>query len=245
MSKPVIQVNDVSMMFNLSREKVMGIKEYVVKALQRKLFYDEFWSLKNINFEVNEGEIVGIIGLNGSGKSTLLKIICNVFKPTKGYVTVRGEISPLLELGAGFDLEFSAKENVYFNGALFGRSPKYMEAIYDEIMDFAELWEFENVPVKNFSSGMQARLGFAVATCVKPDVLILDEVLGVGDFKFQEKCRKRVQDLLSSGATVLLVSHAPAEVEKMCNRAVYLRKGEMVCVGDVSDVCRVYREMEG
>ena len=228
MGEPVIQVNDVSMMFNLSRDKVMGLKEYVVKALQRKLFYDEFWALKNVSFEIQRGEIVGIIGLNGSGKSTLLKIISGVFKPTKGSIIVNGEITPLLELGAGFDPEFSAKENVFLNGAIFGHSPAYMKTIYDEIIDFAELWDFIDVPVKNFSSGMQARLGFAVATCVKPEVLILDEVLGVGDFKFQEKCNKRIDELLSSGATVLLVSHMPGVIKKMCSRAIYLNKGELV-----------------
>lgn len=242
MSESAIQVSNVSMMFNLNREKVMGLKEYVVKALKRKLFYDEFWALKNISFDVTRGEIVGIIGLNGSGKSTLLKIIAGVFKPTKGLVTVNGEVAPLLELGAGFDPEFTAKENIFFNGALFGRSPKFMDSMYNEIMDFAELWDFENVPVKNFSSGMNARLGFAVATCVKPEILILDEVLGVGDFRFQEKCENRIKELLVSGATVLLVSHAINDIKRMCSRAILLRKGELVCVGDAGEVCQVYQD---
>ncbi|MCL2202465.1 MAG: ABC transporter ATP-binding protein [Defluviitaleaceae bacterium] len=242
MNSPVISVNNVSMMFNLSRDKVLGIKDYVVKALQRKLFYDEFWALKNISFEVQKGEVLGILGLNGSGKSTLLKIIAGVFKPTQGSVYVQGEIAPLLELGAGFDPEFSAKENVYFNGAMFGRSPLHMKAIYDEIIDFAELWEFEDVPIKNFSSGMSARLGFAVATCINPEVLILDEVLGVGDFLFKEKCEKRIAEMLSCGATVLLVSHAVDTIKSMCSRAILLKKGEMVHSGDVDEVCQVYEE---
>ena len=237
-----IQVNNVSMMFNLSRDKVMGLKEYVVKALKRQLHYDEFWALKDVSFEVYKGEVLGILGLNGSGKSTLLKLIAGVFKPTKGNIVVNGSISPLLELGAGFDPEFSAKENVYMNGAMYGHSPKYMDTIYNELMDFADLWEFEDVPLKNFSSGMYARLGFAVATQVKPDVLIIDEILGVGDYKFQEKCEARVKDMLSDGATVLLVSHGLGTIKTMCSRAVLLSKGELVYIGSVDDVCSVYQD---
>jgi len=245
MSDTVISVENVSMMFNLNKDKVLGMKEYVVKALQGRLNYEEFWALRDVSFEAKRGEILGVIGLNGSGKSTLLKLIAGVFRPTRGSIKTSGEIAPLLELGAGFDPEFSAKENIYFNGALFGRPPAYMITIYDEIMDFAELWEFENVPIKNFSSGMQARLGFAVATCVKPDILILDEVLGVGDYKFQEKCKTRIDELLSSGATILMVSHTDSIIESMCFRALYLRKGKMISVGNVGEVCQIYREMEG
>lgn len=242
MDDPVITVDGVSMMFNLSRDKVMGLKEYVVKALQKQLYYDEFWALTDISFEVHKGEVLGILGLNGSGKSTLLKLIAGVFKPTKGSVIVRGEIAPLLELGTGFDPEFSAKDNVYMNGAMFGHSPSYMEDIYEEIMDFAELWEFEDVPMKNFSSGMMARLGFAVATNVNPDVLILDEILGVGDYLFAEKCEKRIADMLSKGATVLMVSHNVGAINDMCNRALLLEKGKMVCVGTVDEVTKVYQQ---
>ena len=238
--EPVISVENVSMMFNLSRDKVMGIKEYVVKAIKRELHYDEFWALKDISFEVHKGEIMGILGLNGSGKSTLLKIIAGVFKPTKGKVAVSGEIAPLLELGTGFDPEFSAKDNVYMNGAMFGHSPSYMDDIYKEIMDFAELWDFEDVPMKNFSSGMMARLGFAVATKVEPDILILDEILGVGDYLFKVKCEKRIDEMISKGATVLLVSHSIDTIKEMCTKALLLQKGEMVCIGDVDDVCDVY-----
>ena len=228
------------MMFNLSRDKVMGIKEYAVKAIKRELHYDEFWALKDISFEVQKGEIMGILGLNGSGKSTLLKIIAGVFKPTNGKVAVSGEIAPLLELGTGFDPEFSAKDNVYMNGAMFGHSPSYMEDIYKEIMDFAELWDFEDVPMKNFSSGMMARLGFAVATKVEPDILILDEILGVGDYLFKDKCEKRINEMMSKGATVLLVSHTMKVIQEMCTKALLLRKGKMICIGDVDDVCDVY-----
>jgi ABC-type polysaccharide/polyol phosphate transport system ATPase subunit len=180
------------------------------------------------------------MGLNGAGKSTLLKIIAGVFQPTKGSVAVNGEVAPLLELGTGFDDESSARDNIYMNGAMFGHSVKYMKTKYAEILDFAELQEFEDVPVKNFSSGMRARLGFAVATCIRPDILIVDEVLGVGDFKFRAKCQERINNMISDGVTVLLVSHNIDQVKQMCSRAILLRKGEMVCSGDVEEVCRVY-----
>jgi len=240
MSEPVIKVDSVSMMFNLNRDNVLGLKEYVVKAFKGQLHYDEFWALRDVSFEVMRGEVLGIMGLNGSGKSTLLKLIAGVFKPSLGRINIKGEIAPLLELGAGFDPEFSAKENVYMNGAIFGHSPHYMKGIYDEIMEFAELWEFENVPIKNFSSGMRARLGFAIATNVKPDVLILDEVLGVGDYLFKKKCENRINELLSSGATVLIVSHSAETIRETCTRALLLEKGKMICEGSVDEVAEVY-----
>jgi len=242
MKEPIISVDNVSMLFNLNKDKITGIKEYVVKALQRKLFYDEFWALEDISFNVQRGEVMGIMGLNGAGKSTLLKLIARVFKPTKGSITVRGELAPLLELGSGFDYEFSARENVYMNGAIYGYAPSFMKDLYAEIMDFAELWEFENVPLKNFSSGMTARLGFAVATSIQPDVLIADEILGVGDFRFLEKCQERIENMIANKATVLLVSHSTSTIKDMCSRALLLKKGKMVCIGDVDDVCQVYQE---
>lgn len=242
MEEYVISVDDVSMMFNLNKDKVTGIKEYVVKALQRKLFYEEFWALKDISFDVRRGEVIGIMGLNGSGKSTLLKLIAGVFKPTKGRIAVNGDIAPLLELGSGFDHEFSAKDNVYMNGAMFGRSPSFMKDLYAEIMDFADLWEFEDVPLKNFSSGMTARLGFAVATSVRPNVLIADEILAAGDFRFADKCHARITDMIAKGTTVLLVSHSEAIIKRMCSRAMLLRKGNMVHIGGVDDVCQIYKE---
>jgi len=240
MENPVISVRDVSMMFNLNRDKVMGLKEYVVKALKRQLFFDEFWALKNISFDVARGEVLGVLGLNGSGKSTLLKLVAGVFKPTTGQIAVNGLIAPLLELGAGFDYEFSAKENVFMNGAMFGYSPTYMKTQYEEIMNFAELWDFEDVPLKNFSSGMSARLGFAIATQVNPDILIVDEILGVGDHRFSQKCEARIGDLISKGTTVLLVSHSIDTIRSMCTRALLLRKGEMVLIGSVDEVCHTY-----
>ena len=236
----MIDVNNVSMMFNLSKDKITGLKEYVVKALKRQLFYEEFWALKGVSFTVGKGEVFGVMGLNGAGKSTLLKIIAGVFRPTVGSVRVSGELAPLLELGAGFDLECSARDNVYMNGAMFGYPPKYMAEKYEEIMDFAELWEFEDVALKNFSSGMVGRLGFAVATSVQPDVLIVDEILGVGDFKFQAKCEERISNMISRGVTVLLVSHNIAKIKAMCTRAILLRKGEVVSLGGVDEVCSVY-----
>ena len=236
----MIETKSVSMMFNLSKDKIIGLKEYVIKALKRQLFYEEFWALKDVSFTVGKGEVFGVMGLNGAGKSTLLKIIAGVFKPTTGTVTVKGELAPLLELGAGFDQETSARDNIYMNGAMFGHPPQYMEERYDEIIDFAELREFEDVALKNFSSGMTARLGFAVATCVQPDILIVDEILGVGDYKFQEKCEERINNMISNGATVLLVSHNVKTIQEMCSRAILLKKGETVCVGDVDEVCRIY-----
>ena len=235
-----ISVQDVSMMFNLNRENIDSLKEYVVKMLRRELQYEEFWALKNVTFDVRAGEVFGIMGLNGAGKSTLLKVIAGVFKPTRGKVIVNGIVAPMIELGMGFDYEFTARENVYMNGAMFGHPAKHMEKKYDEIIDFAELREFEDVPLKNFSSGMVARLAFAIATSVEPDILIADEILGVGDYKFQTKCQERIQGMIQSGVTVLLVSHSIDMVRKMCSRALLLERGGVKALGSVEDVCRVY-----
>ena len=228
------------MMFSLSKDKIVSLKEYVVKALKRQLFYEEFWALRDITFTVNKGEVFGVMGLNGAGKSTLLKIIAGVFKPTVGFIEVKGELTPLLELGAGFDPEFSARNNIYMNGAMYGYAPKYMEEKYEEIIDFAELWDFEDVSIKNFSSGMKARLGFSVATSVQPDIMIVDEILGVGDYKFRAKCEQRIRNMIERGVTVLLVSHNVDQIKMMCSRAILLEKGHAVCVGDVEEVCSIY-----
>jgi ABC-type polysaccharide/polyol phosphate transport system ATPase subunit len=243
MNTTMISVENVTMRFNLSKDRIIGLKEYVIKALKRQLFYEEFYALKNVTFKVKKGEVFGIIGLNGAGKSTLLKIVAGVFKPTEGNVKVYGGIVPLLELGAGFDYEFSARENIYMNGAMFGHSPAYMADRYNEILDFAELWEFEDVAVKNFSSGMIARLGFAIATCIQPEILIVDEILGVGDYRFREKCKKRIDSMIESGTTVLLVSHNIEDVKKMCKRAILLQRGEVVAMGDVNEVAKKYGEI--
>jgi len=235
-----INAENVSMRFSLSKDKIMSLKEYVVKSLKKQIFYEDFWALKDVSFSVKRGEVFGVMGFNGAGKSTLLKIIAGVFKPTLGSITVNGAISPLLELGAGFDSESSARDNIYMNGAMYGHSPKFMAEKYDEIIDFAELKDFEDVALKNFSTGMNARLGFAVATSVTPDILIVDEVLGVGDYKFQAKCMERMNKLINGGATVLLVSHDISVIKSMCERAMLLEKGSVVSIGDVKDVCAVY-----
>lgn len=240
MRETAIKVENVSMLFNLSVEKVDSIKEYIIKLIQGKLMYEEFWALKNINLEVKKGDRIGIVGLNGSGKSTLLKIISGVMKPTKGKVTVEGTIAPLIELGAGFDADLSAKENVYLNGAILGYSDKEIDENYNSIIEFAELQDFENVAIKNFSSGMIARLGFAIATCKTPDILIVDEILSVGDFEFQQKCRKRMKEMTDNGATILFVSHSADQVIDICEKAIWLKKGKMVAAGNASDVMNKY-----
>lgn len=236
----IISVKDVSMVFNLATEKVDSLKEYVLKLLKRELMMQAFNALTDINLEVNPGESVALIGVNGCGKSTLLKIIAGVMHPTKGSVTVRGSIAPLIELGAGFDMDLTARENVFLNGAVLGHDRKFMEEHFNSIIDFAELWDFVDVPVKNFSSGMIARLGFAIATEVRADVLIVDEVLSVGDFRFQEKCHKRMEEMMSGGTTLLFVSHSTKQVRDLCQKAVWINKGKIMKYGEVNEVCDAY-----
>lgn len=236
----VITVDHVSMMFNMSSEKVDNIKEYVIRLLKRQLMFQEFWALKDVSFSVARGEKVGLIGLNGSGKSTMLKIVSGVMKPTKGRVLVRGSIAPLIELGAGFDYELSARENVYLNGAILGYSHETMDAYYSEIINFAELQDFQDVAIKNFSSGMVARLGFAIATCQVPDILIIDEILSVGDFAFQQKCHDRMRQLTQRGATVLFVSHSSADIIEMCDRAIWLDHGQLIAEGEAQYIVEKY-----
>ena len=240
MDNIAISVQNVSMMFNLSKNRTTSLKEYVVNAFKKQLFYEEFWALRDVSFTVNKGEVFGVMGFNGAGKSTLLKIISRVFKPTAGTVMINGELAPLLELGAGFDTECSAKDNVYMNGAMLGYPHKYMAERYEEIMDFAELWEFEDVAIKNYSSGMMGRLGFAIATSVQPDILVVDEILGVGDYKFMEKCEQRINNMIGKGITVLLVSHNINTIKEMCSRAILLDKGKVVSIGSVDEVCAIY-----
>ncbi|WNR43879.1 ABC transporter ATP-binding protein [Paenibacillus roseipurpureus] len=240
MSENIVEINDVSMLFNLSREKVDNIKEYFVRLIQGKLTFEEFWALRNVSFNIKKGESMGILGLNGSGKSTLLKIIAGILKPTTGKISVYGTVAPLIELGAGFDFELTAKENIFLNGAIFGYSRSQMKEQFEEIIDFAELWDFVDVPIKNFSSGMVARLGFSIATLSKPDVLIADEILGVGDHKFQMKCERRMEEIINNGATVILVSHSIDSVRKICSQAAWLNKGQLVNVGSAELVCNEY-----
>lgn len=235
-----IRLDHVSMRFNMSRERVDSIKEYVVRALKRQLFFDEFWALKDVSFEVKKGEVFGLVGLNGAGKSTLLKVVAGVLKPTSGTVYVDGSIAPLIELGAGFDADLTARENIFLNGAVLGYDKAYMEQRYREIINFSELQDFVDVPIKNFSSGMYARLGFAIATLVKPEVLIVDEILGVGDFRFQEKCQIRIREMMSGGTTVLMVSHSNDTIKSFCNRVAWLEHGCVKEIGPADEVCDHY-----
>ena len=224
-TQPIIEISDVSMRFNLATEKHDTIKEYIVKLIKHQLMFNEFYALKNVSLTIDRGDSVALIGVNGSGKSTLLKCIAGVMSPTQGSIIVRGSIAPLIELGAGFDMDLTARENIYLNGAVLGHDRAFMDEHFDSIVDFAELWEFIDVPVKNFSSGMVARLGFAIATEVKADILVVDEVLSVGDYRFQEKCKERIADLLTGGTTLLFVSHSAEQVKELCKRAVWLDKG--------------------
>ena len=235
-----IDVKNVTIRFNLASEKIDNLKEYFVKLVKRELLFQEFLAVKDATFQVKRGEAWALVGSNGSGKSTLLKAICGILKPYKGEVVVNGTVSPLLELGAGFDMNLTARENIFLNGTVLGHSKKYMEEHFDEIVAFAELEKFFFFPVKNFSSGMRARLGFAVATIVKPDILIVDEILAVGDYAFQQKCLKRMDEMMSGGTTLLFVSHSIDQVRKLCNHAVWINKGVVERVGEVNEVCDAY-----
>lgn len=243
MSETVIQVRDVSMHFNLMEEKVDSIKEYVVKLLKGKLLYNDFIALNHVSFDVQKGDILGFIGFNGAGKSTLLKILAGVLTPTMGSVTVKGTIAPLIEVGAGFDPELTARENIYLNGAILGYSKAFIEQKFDSIIEFAELKDFVNVPVKNFSSGMYARLGFSIATAVQPDILIVDEVLSVGDFRFQQKCEERIRKMIEEGVTILLVSHDISMIERLCNKVLWLDHGEIKASGKTNKICKEYKNL--
>ena len=244
MSKqPAIIVDNVSMKFNLSKEKVDSLKDYIIKSIKKEIKYNEFWALQNVSFTVEKGDRVGILGLNGAGKSTLLKVIAGVFKPTEGSVTKHGKMVPLLELGAGFDQQYTGKENIYLYGAMLGYSKEFIDEKYDEIVKFSELKDFIDVPIKNYSSGMKSRLGFSIATVVSPTILILDEVLSVGDAKFRKKSEKKVLSMFDSGVTVLFVSHSLAQVQRICNKAMILEKGKLIAYGDIDTISKQYEKM--
>ena len=239
--QPVIEVRNVSMRFRMANERVSGIKEYVIQRLSGKLKYTEFEALKDVSFTVNKGEVVGLIGHNGAGKSTILKVISGILRPSEGSVTVRGNIVPMLELGSGFDMDLTGNENIFLNGAILGYSEEFLKSKYQEIMDFSELSpEFLNMPLRNYSSGMLSRLAFSVATVVEPEVLIVDEVLAVGDADFQKKSMKRMMELMGGGTTVLFVSHSIDQIKKMCNRVVWLDHGRVVKAGSSEAVCVHY-----
>lgn len=236
----IISVSDVSMRFIIEREKTDTIKEYFLKMVQRKLKFSEFYALKGVSFDIEKGESVALIGANGSGKSTMLKIIAGVMQPTRGSVAVRGSIAPLIELGAGFDGDLTARENVYLNGALLGHTRQEMQKNYEKIIAFSELNEFVDVPVRSYSSGMVARLGFSIATQVEADILVVDEILSVGDYSFQQKCHRRMEEMLAAGTTLLFVSHDAEQVKRLCKRAIWLDHGTIVRDGPANEVCDAY-----
>ena len=240
-----VKVDHATVRFNMASERIDNLKEYFVKLVQGKLMFQEFLALKDVSFEVKKGEAWGLIGTNGSGKSTMLKLISGILKPYRGTVTVNGSIAPLIELGAGFDGELTARENIFLNGAVLGYNHKFMEEHFDEIVDFAELRDFLDMPIKNYSSGMAARLGFAVATVVRPDILICDEVLAVGDFAFQQKCERRMKDMRDAGTTLLYVSHNMESVRNVCDHALWLHRGEIKKKGPVDMVSMDYLKYEG
>lgn len=236
----IIQVKDATVRFNMASEKIDNLKEYFVKFVKKELMFKEFLALRDVSLNVRKGEAWGIIGTNGSGKSTLLKLICGIIAPYKGKVIVNGSIAPLIELGAGFDGDLTARENIFLNGAVLGYGRAFMREHFDEIVEFAELWDFLDMPIKNYSSGMAARLGFSIATVVRPDILICDEVLSVGDIAFQKKCERRMKEMLVRGTTLLYVSHSIASVQEICDNALWLDKGQEVMSGNVYTVTDAY-----
>ena len=242
MGKFAIEVEKVGMKFNMSSEKVDDFKDYVIKLIKRQLNYKEFWALKDISFKIKKGDRVGIVGLNGAGKSTLLKVISGVLKPTEGKVKISGSIAPLLELGAGFNKQYTGVENIYLYGAMLGHSKAFINEKFGEIVKFSELGEFINVPVKNYSSGMKSRLGFAIATIVEPDILILDEVLSVGDAKFRKKSTNKIKSMIENNVTVLFVSHSIEQVLELCNKAILLEKGHLVAYGSSEEIAELYQK---
>ena len=242
MGKYAIEVENVGMKFNMSSEKVDDLKDYVIKLLKRQLNYKEFWALKDISFKIEKGDRVGLVGLNGAGKSTLLKVISGVLKPTEGKVKISGNIAPLLELGAGCNKQYTGTENIFLYGAMLGHSKAFLTEKYNEIVKFSELGEFIDVPVKNYSSGMKSRLGFAIATIVEPDILVLDEVLSVGDAKFRKKSTNKIKSMIENNVTVLFVSHSIDQVLDLCNKAILLDKGHLVAYGSAQKIADLYQQ---
>ena len=240
----IVEVDHVGMIFNIASERLDSLKEYFLKIVKHELVFKEFKALDDITFTVRRGDVFGLVGTNGSGKSTMLKIVAGVLEPSSGSCTVKGTIAPLIELGAGFDMELTARENIYLNGALLGYSRKFIDQHFDEIVDFAELWDFLDMPLKNYSSGMVARIAFSIATATRPDLLIVDETLSVGDFLFQRKCEERISSLINDdNVTVMIVSHDTGQIERLCKRAVWIEKGKMRMLGDAAEVCAAYRNL--
>ena len=238
-----IVAEHIFMHFNMASERLESLKEYFIKLIKRQLFFKDFVAVNDISFEIKKGEVFGIVGTNGSGKSTTLKMISGILKPTSGKIQINGNIAPLIELGAGFDGELTARENIYLNGAVLGYSKKYIDEHFDQIVDFAELRDFLDMPIKNYSSGMVARIAFAIATVITPDILIVDEILSVGDFLFQEKCEKRINELMEGGTTIVIVSHTIAQIERLCDRVMWIEKGNLKMIGETAEVCEAYKNI--
>lgn len=238
--KPIITFEHVGVLYRVPKERVSGIKEYAVRWLQRRLSYEEFWALKDISFEVFPGEVFGVIGRNGAGKSTMLKVMARVLHPTRGRVVMRGRVAPLLELGAGFHPELTGRENIYLNSSLLGYTRKEVDRLFDSILEFAEIGDFIEAPLRTYSTGMVARLGFSVATCIRPDILLVDEVLSVGDSYFQEKCLARMNSFQAQGTTIVIVSHNMETIKNFCSRALWLEQGQAGAIGSVSEVVASY-----
>lgn len=238
--KTMIEVSDVTMRFRLNNDRILSLKEFVTTALRGKLQYNDFTALEHVSFTVKKGETLGLIGRNGAGKSTLLKVISGILKPTEGSVTCHGNVVPMLELGSGFDMDLTGRENIFLNGAILGYSEEYLKSKYEEIVDFSELGQFIEVPIRNYSSGMLARLAFSVASVVNPEILIVDEILSVGDAGFQEKSRKRMLELMGGGTTVLFVSHSLDQIREMCGRVIWLEHGQVKASGRAEEICNAY-----
>lgn len=240
MSKTMIEVSDVSMRFRMNSDRILSLKEFVTTALRGRLHYQEFTALEHVSFTVKKGETLGLIGRNGAGKSTMLKVISGILKPTEGSVVCHGNVVPMLELGSGFDMDLTGRENIFLNGAILGYSEEFLKEKYDEIVGFSELGQFIEVPIRNYSSGMLARLAFSIATVVQPEILIVDEILSVGDAQFQEKSKRRMMELMGGGTTVLFVSHSIEQIREMCSRVVWLADGQIKMLGSADEVCDAY-----
>lgn len=236
-----VELRNIEMHFNMSKEKLESFKEYFIKLAKRQLMFEDFKALDGVSFDIKKGDVFGIVGLNGSGKSTTLKIISGILKPTKGTVETSGVIAPLIELGAGFDMELTARENIYLNGSVLGYSRKFMNEKFNDIVEFSEMEQFLDTPMKNYSSGMVARIGFAIATVTTPDILIVDEILAVGDFLFQKKCEERINAMMNDNTTVIIVSHSIEQIERLCKHCVWLDKGKVRMIGETQEVCNAYK----
>lgn len=239
-----VELKNIEMHFNMSNERLESLKEYFLKLAKHELHFKDFVALKDVSFNIKRGDVFGIVGLNGSGKSTLLKIISGILKPTKGTVKTSGIIAPLIELGAGFDMELTARENIYLNGAVLGFSKKFMDKKFDDIVEFSEMQNFLDTPMKNYSSGMVARIGFAIATCTKPDILIIDEILAVGDFLFQQKCEERIKQMITGDTTVIIVSHSTEQIERLCKHCLWLKDGSINMIGETNEVLKAYKSLQ-